>query len=179
MTETVTAQVLAAWLNLSARRIRQLCDEGVVQRAAKGEYLLRESVTAYCQLLQGQGGADEDNGVGNLSSERAALAKAQRERTELQNAVLRSELVPAGAAVRALQALASSMKTRLVSLPDVVRQRHPDVSLLARAEIASLIEDALRQVATSGLPDEYRAAIPGDGGDTPAGSETDVEPVGG
>lgn len=178
MIETVGGQVVADWIGLTARRVQQLADEGVIPKVGRGAYPLMESVQAYCKFMRGQGGADEENGVGDLASERAALAKAQRERTELQNAVLRKELIPTDAAVKIMQTLAVAMKTRLLSLPDVVKQRHPDVSLVARDEMAGLIEDALRQVAISGLPFEYRVSGEADGTDPDAAGETDVESVG-
>lgn len=173
--ETIDVAGLADLLDLTPRRIAQLAVEGVIPKAKHGEYLLRDAIRGYVTHLQGKHGA---NGVQALSAERAALAKAQREMTELKNKQLSGELVPAPAAVKALQALGGAMKSRLLNLPATVRQRHPDIRPVVVADMRKLIEDALRQVAESGLPDEYRIPVSASSGDAAAAGKAKSKRVG-
>ena len=74
-----TSKVVAAWLGLTERRVRQLRDEGVISEKAPGLYDLRKTVTQYIIYLR--------NGSGkiNLNDERAGLTKAKREAAEMEN----------------------------------------------------------------------------------------------
>lgn len=168
----VAGPVLAKLLNLTERRLQQLAKEGVIPRQERGKYPLIGCVNGYVKFLQDKLAGSGD--ARDLSSERAKLARIQSEHTELRVKQLRGELVPAAAAVHVLEALASAMKTRLTSMPYVLKQRHPEVSAGVVSEIRDLIEDALRQVAADGLPREYRVSVPE--GDRPAAADRDSEP---
>lgn len=49
--KTVKTEDLAVLLGLSPRRIQQLAESGVIERAERGLYLLEKSVQGYCQFL--------------------------------------------------------------------------------------------------------------------------------
>ncbi|ESZ17511.1 hypothetical protein X735_12575 [Mesorhizobium sp. L2C085B000] len=80
LTSTVTAAELGDVLNLTDRRIRQLAEEGVFERAGRGRYPLAGSVQAYIA-------AQETDESDELRREKIALMRAQRRRIELDNLV--------------------------------------------------------------------------------------------
>ncbi|MER9622699.1 hypothetical protein NKI98_14875 [Mesorhizobium sp. M0222] len=79
-TLTVTASELGDVLDLTDRRIRQLAEEGIFERASRGKYPLASSVQAYIT-------AQETDESDELRKERIALMRAQRRRIELDNLV--------------------------------------------------------------------------------------------
>lgn len=79
-TLTVTASELGDVLDLTDRRVRQLAEEGIFERASRGKYPLASSVQAYITAQE----ADESD---ELRKEKIALMRAQRRRIELDNLV--------------------------------------------------------------------------------------------
>ena len=79
-----TSKVVASWLGLTERRVRQLRDEGVIEEARPGLYDLRLTVSRYVAYIK--------NGSGkiNLNDERAGLTRAKREAAEMENRLRRS-----------------------------------------------------------------------------------------
>lgn len=75
----LTATELGAVLGITSRRVRQLAEDGVFERAARGRYGLINCVQAYIA-------AQDRNGNEALHDERLGLIRAQRRRIELQNA---------------------------------------------------------------------------------------------
>lgn len=57
-----TTKIVAQYLDLSERRVRQLRDEGVLEEKAPGLYDLRSSVRRYINYLRGDEGGKADQG---------------------------------------------------------------------------------------------------------------------
>lgn len=77
-----TSKVIADWLGLTERRVRQLRDEGIIEEQAPGLYDLRATTRRYISYLRS----------GSLADERAGLTRAKREAAEMENALRRGEL---------------------------------------------------------------------------------------
>lgn len=78
---TLSASDLGAVLGgLTARRIRQLAEEGAFPRAGRGEFPLVQCVNAYIANMEGRNEPDD------IRAARLRLLKAQAQRLELQNA---------------------------------------------------------------------------------------------
>ncbi|MFR5780450.1 MAG: hypothetical protein ACLUEK_00670 [Oscillospiraceae bacterium] len=73
-----TSKVVAQWLCLTERRVRQLRDEGVIVEARPGLYELQPTVARYITYI---GGAGKET----LTNERMKLTRAKREAAELEN----------------------------------------------------------------------------------------------
>ena len=87
----LTQQGIAKHLDLSQAAVSTLMVElGIDWKAAS----LNEIRVAYIRRLREQAAGRAAVGDLDLAGERAALAKAQRERIEMQNAVTRGELAP-------------------------------------------------------------------------------------
>lgn len=65
-----TTKIVAQYLDLSERRVRQLRDEGVLEEKAPGLYDLRSSVRRYINYLRG-----DEGGKADLNEERAKLTR--------------------------------------------------------------------------------------------------------
>lgn len=83
---------------------------------------------AYIRSLREQAaGRSNVDGDLDLVTERAALAKAQRERVELQNAVTRQELAPVSTVEEVLAKAGARVSGILDGIPGMVRRRNPDL----------------------------------------------------
>ena len=69
-----TSKVIADWLGLTERRVRQLRDEGIIEEQAPGLYDLRATTRRYISYLRS----------GSLADERAGLTRAKREAAEME-----------------------------------------------------------------------------------------------
>lgn len=80
-----TSKVIAQWLCLTERRVRQLRDEGVIVEARPGLYELQPTVARYIKYL---GGAGKEN----LNTERMKLTAEKRKAAEMDNDLRRGDL---------------------------------------------------------------------------------------
>ena len=85
-----TSNVVADWLAVTPRRVRQLRDEGVIAEKAPGLYELQSCVVRYISYLR------KGNGSTNLNDERAMLTKAKREAADMENEERRGNLHSTG-----------------------------------------------------------------------------------
>ena len=104
-----TSKVIAEWLGVTERRVRQLRDEGVIAETSPGLYALRPTVSRYITYLR--------KGSSDLNEERAKLTKAKREATEMENARLRGELLEAGEIEKGLRTMNLNIRSRFLSIP--------------------------------------------------------------
>ena len=81
-----TSKVIADWLGLTERRVRQLRDEGIIEEQAPGLYDLRATTRRYISYLRS----------GSLADERAGLTRAKREAAEMENALMARRAAPDG-----------------------------------------------------------------------------------
>ena len=58
-----TSKVIADWLGLTERRVRQLRDEGIIEEQAPGLYDLRATTRRYISYLRSGSLADERAGL--------------------------------------------------------------------------------------------------------------------
>ncbi len=106
-----TSNVVADWLAVTPRRVRQLRDEGVIVEKAPGLYDLQSCVVRYISYLC------KGNGNTNLNDERAMLTKAKREAADMENEERRGNLHSTGDIEKGLAALCLNMRGRFSGLP--------------------------------------------------------------
>ena len=105
-----TTNVVADWLGLTPRRVRQLRDEGVISEAAPGLYDLKSTVTRYISYLRKGCKAD-------LNDERAMLTRAKRQAADMENDLRRGNLHTTEDIEKGLSAMCLNIRARLSSLP--------------------------------------------------------------
>lgn len=102
-----TSKVVADWLGLTERRIRQLRDEGVIEEQMPGLYDLRSTTRRYVAYLRG----------GSLADERARLTKAKREAAEMENDLRRGSLHKTEDIETGIKTMLLNIRSRFLSLP--------------------------------------------------------------
>lgn len=106
-----TTNVVADWLALTPRRVRQLRDEGVLIEKAPGLYDLQSSVVRYISYLR------KGSGNTNLTDERAMLTKAKREAAEMENKIRQGNLHKTEDIEKGLAAMCLNIRGRLSTIP--------------------------------------------------------------
>ena len=106
-----TTNVVADWLALTPRRVRQLRDEGVLIEKAPGLYDLQSSVVRYISYLR------KGSGNTNLTDERAMLTRAKREAADMENEVRRGNLHSTEDIEKGLATMCLNIRGRLSTLP--------------------------------------------------------------
>lgn len=106
-----TSNVVADWLAVTPRRVRQLRDEGVLVEKAPGLYDLQSSVVRYISYLR------KGSGNTNLNDERAMLTRAKRVAADMENEERRGNLHSTGDIEKGMAALCLNMRGRFSSLP--------------------------------------------------------------
>lgn len=108
-----TTKIVAQYLDLSERRVRQLRDEGVLEEKAPGLYDLRSSVRRYINYLRGDEGCKAD-----LNEERAKLTKEKRIAAETENKVRNGKLYRKSDITVGMTTVVMNLRSRLLALPN-------------------------------------------------------------
>ncbi len=104
-----TSKVLAQWLNITERRVRQLRDEGIIREEAPGLYNLRQSVISYIAYLK--------HGSSELNDERTKLTAEKRKAAEFDNAIRQGNIHTTEDIEKALKTLCLNTRSRFLALP--------------------------------------------------------------
>lgn len=105
-----TSKVVAQWLCLTERRVRQLRDEGVIVEARPGLYELQPTVARYITYI---GGAGKET----LTNERMMLTRAKREAAEMENDLRRGEVHRTADIERGIQSMFLNIRSCFLALP--------------------------------------------------------------
>lgn len=105
-----TSKVVAQWLCLTERRVRQLRDEGVIVEARPGLYELQPTVARYITYI---GGAGKET----LTNERMKLTRAKREAEELENELRKGEVHRTEDIERGIKSMFLNIRSRFLALP--------------------------------------------------------------
>lgn len=151
-----TSKVVAAWLGLTERRVRQLRDEGVISEKQPGLYDLQATVAKYITFLR--------NGSGkiNLNDERAGLTRAKREAAEMENKLRMGELHRTQDIEAGLKTVFLNIRGRFLALP---AKLSPTLASMGGNQTA--IFDELKQAIDEALEElsDYRVAFAARDGD--------------
>lgn len=105
-----TSKVVAQWLCLTERRVRQLRDEGVIMEARPGLYELQPTVARYISYI---GGAGKES----LNNERMLLTAEKRKAAEMDNALRRGETHRTEDIEQGIKTMFLNMRSRFLALP--------------------------------------------------------------
>lgn len=136
ITQRPTQSEIAAHLDISDRRVRELATEWAIdsREVSLGEWRVR-----YLRKLREEAAGRAGSGDLDLVSERARLAKVQADRIEMQNAVTRKELAPAEL-IEDILAHAGARAARLLdTIPGELRRRCPQLTAEDIGAIATTI----------------------------------------
>jgi len=181
--QTYPVAIIAKLLDLTPRRIRQLVDEGVIQRAEKGRYELVSSVRGYIRYLRDRAIGTDALADESARASRARLIKAQAEAQEMENARVRGELLPQELVSRSWAEMASSFRARSLSIPKKAAPQVFGVNSLPAIEatLEQMIVEALDELSHadySGSSESDFEAEEGDGVACKAAPEAFSQPMG-
>ena len=147
--EKVTQEEFGVLVGVTQQAVSDLIRRGVIARGEPvGQWLL-----AYSSHLREQAAGRAASGELDLAGERAGLARAQRERIELQNAVTRGELGPMLLLEQVLSQAAGKVAGLFDSIPGRVRRRVPELPATAIDLITREIAEVRNIVASMSLDD--------------------------
>lgn len=117
---TVNSAILEKVIGVSDRRIRQLAEENIIIRAAKGRYKFVDSVTNYILTLKVQADANNAESVDgeiNLEEEKAIHERVKRHISELKLQTMKGELHKSEDVERVMMDMLASVRAKLLSMP--------------------------------------------------------------
>lgn len=144
---TVSAAVLGNLFGVGDRRIRDLADEGVITRAAKGRYKLVDSIKNYLLTLKlaAEGvGVDMADGEINLEEEKGLHERVKRHISELKLQTMKGELHKAEDVETVMMDMLAAFKTRMMNIPS-------KVAPILENRDAAYIKDRLTSEVTEAL----------------------------
>jgi len=164
LTANPTQAEFGALVGISQPAVSGLIARGVlVAGGTAGEWIM-----AYCDHLREMAAGRAAEGGLDLATERAGLARAQREKVEMQNAVTRGELAPRALLVEVLSRTAPKVCGLLDAIVPALR-RKGDYRAEDLVYVSEVIAKARNEVAQLTL-DEVMA----DPGDDELGLEEDA-----
>ena len=105
-----TSKVVAGWLGVTERRVRQLRDEGVIEETRPGLYDLKPTIARYIKYL---GGAGKES----LNAERMKLTAEKRKAAEMDNELRRGELHSTADIEKGIQTMCLNIRSRFLAMP--------------------------------------------------------------
>lgn len=117
---TVNSATLEKILQVSDRRVRQLAEENIIVRAAKGRYKLMESISNYILTLKVSmeaGSSQAADGEIDLDKEKAIHERVKRHISELKLKTMQGDLHKSEDVERVMTDMLVSIKTKLLSMP--------------------------------------------------------------
>jgi terminase small subunit / prophage DNA-packing protein len=165
----VTQAKFGELVGISQPAVSDLLSRGIIAAdACAGEWL-----KAYCSHLREQAAGRLAAGDLDLAAERAALARAQRERIEMQNAQTRGELAPVILIEEVLTKAAAKIAGIFEAIPGMLRRRVASLTADDIEMVAGEIAKARNMVASISLAD-----VLSDGKETADVPESAVEEEG-
>lgn len=117
----MTQAQFGSLVGISQQAVGNLVGRGVLDTSVSGLQLLQ----AYCSHLREQAAGRAANGDLDLATERAGLAREQRIRVALQNAVTQKQLMPAVLIEEILAKAGARIAGIFDAIPGAVRRRVP------------------------------------------------------
>lgn len=138
LSQQIAQAEFAQIIGVSEARVSQLLSDGILPAGETGLAWL----ATYCERLRetaaGRGG---DSAV-VLATERALLAREQREGQAIKNAVARKEYAPVGLLADLLGMASSAVVDRFDQLEGVLRKAAPDLPEDAKTAVMTVIAEA-------------------------------------
>jgi phage terminase Nu1 subunit (DNA packaging protein) len=132
----VSSSVLANLFGITTRRIRQLEDDGVIEKASRGRYKLTENIQKYIIYIKASQELKKDNEDENkidYDMEHALLERRRREKLDIEIAQIRGTMHKSEDVEKVMNDMLANCRSKLLALPSKVAPR-----LIAREDIGEL-----------------------------------------
>lgn len=171
---TASVDTVAKLLDVTPRRVQQLANEGVIPKPkSRGQYEIIPCVVGFIRHLRGMLNGD----AGDLNTEKTRLTRAQAEKTEIETAKLKGELVALAETERAWCALVGAFRAKMITLPPraataVMNKTEKE----AEAILTKMVYESLAELSNWKPDDEETAEtgiVSGSGDSGPSASDND------
>ena len=156
---TVSAAVLGNIFGVTDRRIRQMAEEGIIVRAAKGRYNLVDSLKNYIlslKLAVDSNDSDNPDGELNFEEEKALHERVKRHISEMKLQTMKGELHKADDVRHVMTDMLSSFKTRMMNIPAKVAPALEDRDAgYIKERLTSEVTEALNELKDYNPADFY------------------------
>ena len=146
---TMTQAAFGALVGVSQQAVGNLVGRGILDSSMSGQQMLH----AYCSHLRETAAGRSAGGDLDLVAERAMLAREQRVRIAMQNAVTRSELAPVVLIEEVLAKAGGRIGGLFDAIPGAVKRRVPSLSSDEIGNIEKEIAKVRNIVAKMSLAD--------------------------
>ena len=114
----VNTVVIAKMFNMTPRRVRQLVEEGVVDRVGHGRFNLIDTVSKYVTFLKlNTESLTEGYVTESLDYEKWLHEKAKREKAEIELAHIKKEMHSSGEVEEVMNNMVMNFRQRILSIP--------------------------------------------------------------
>lgn len=156
----VSPKVLADTLGITDRQIRNLAEQGIVEKTDKGRYLFKSSVKAYITLLKvAQRSKEEKERFGDsldLEEEKAKHEVLKREITEIRLQLIKGNVHRAEDVERVITDMFIKFRSKMQAMPAKLAKRLENKgSLEIQEALREEIGDALNELADYNAVDYY------------------------
>ena len=158
----ISAEVAAALIRVTPRRVRQLSSEGWIKKDGRGQYTVRGVVHGYLDFQDDQIRRAQKNATENR------IRDARMREIELRTAREEGELIPTEEAVAYTQAVVGELISRMNGLPaqitrDLDERRKIEAMLdRIRADVAAVIAEHGSVYRSASLDDRASGADDGE-----------------
>ncbi|WKT76963.1 hypothetical protein [Lysinibacillus fusiformis] len=116
----VSTVVIAKMFNMTPRRVRQLVEEGVVDRIGHGRFNLIDTVSKYITFLKlNTESLTEGDITESLDYEKWLHEKAKREKAEIELAHIKKEMHSSGEVEEVMNNMMMNFRQRMLAIPSV------------------------------------------------------------
>lgn len=110
-----TVKVVASWLNMTERNVRELAKKNIIQEYRPGLFKLKDAVRAYIAYLRDKNPNKEE--TLDYTAERAKMVRTKREAAELDLAERKKELHRSEDIEIIMTDMLIRFRTKLMSIP--------------------------------------------------------------
>lgn len=132
--------------NMTDRRIQQLARDGVIPKAARGEYDLVGAVQGYVKFLQ-ERAFGKAQATGDVHAERARFLKINADKAELEHNINAGEYAPFDLLEAAVGQAAAQAGAILKALPKRIKAANPELKAREIRVVEKEINKAAQAIA--------------------------------
>ncbi|SHN77348.1 hypothetical protein [Desulfitobacterium chlororespirans] len=139
----VTTPVISSLFGLTDRRVRQLVEEGIIDRVKNGSYELAPTVKKYIMYLRAcaDGKELEKDAEAIYMVEKTKHEAAKREMAEMELAQMRGKMHDAEDVEREMNNMLSAFRAKMITMPSKIAP-----VLVARTEVPAIQEIIQKEV---------------------------------
>jgi phage terminase Nu1 subunit (DNA packaging protein) len=139
---------LAQLLGLSSARLRELARDGLIIRSGRNRFDVRQSLARYVARLRDHAAqAGRPTSGEDLRDQKIRQARLAADKLEIQNAVLRGDMLPAGEVERAWAGMLRDVRAALLAVPTRCGASMPNLTSHDVAALDREIKSALEGLA--------------------------------